>query len=103
MANVLYVPLMRAPPLPPLRADAYRMGMYLCNPLQDEAGWSALALIKVRVAAINDNVEDTAAPAASDGGSINVACTVRSSGSSVHSLGMELTLPFTARFILQNQ
>lgn len=47
---VLYVPVIRAPPLPPLRASAYASGASLIGPVDDPTGWQALPNFRVRVA-----------------------------------------------------
>ncbi|KAJ3527365.1 hypothetical protein NMY22_g9816 [Coprinellus aureogranulatus] len=41
-AAVLYVPMVRAPPLPPLRAIAYQNGLNLVGPDDDPIGWQPL-------------------------------------------------------------
>ncbi|KAJ2922281.1 hypothetical protein H1R20_g14811, partial [Candolleomyces eurysporus] len=48
-ANVPYVPVIKAPPLPPLRASAYRAGTYLVGPDDDPSGWYALSPLKLNI------------------------------------------------------
>ncbi|KAJ2923680.1 hypothetical protein H1R20_g13415, partial [Candolleomyces eurysporus] len=64
-ANVLYVPVIKAPPLPPLRASAYRAGTYLVGPDDDPSGWYTLSPPK-----LNINVKERPSLAA------DIACTV---------------------------
>ncbi|KAF6749009.1 hypothetical protein DFP72DRAFT_553208 [Ephemerocybe angulata] len=48
-ATVLYVPLIRPPPLPPLRASAYLNATYLVGPEDDPTGWQMLPKMYFRV------------------------------------------------------
>ncbi|KAJ3503321.1 hypothetical protein NMY22_g18289 [Coprinellus aureogranulatus] len=48
-ATVLYVPIIRSPPLPPLRASAYACGSFLVGPEDDPTGWQPLPKFSVRV------------------------------------------------------
>ncbi|RXW15595.1 hypothetical protein EST38_g10253 [Candolleomyces aberdarensis] len=60
-ANVLYVPVLRAPPLPLLRASAYFNGASsLVGPVEDRRGWFALPPSYFRVSTTKDTTPSTA-------------------------------------------
>ncbi|TEB36586.1 hypothetical protein FA13DRAFT_1726950 [Coprinellus micaceus] len=48
--TILHVPVIRAPPLPPLRASAYVGGSFLIGPRDDPTGWQPLPTFHVRAA-----------------------------------------------------
>ncbi|KAJ2923675.1 hypothetical protein H1R20_g13418, partial [Candolleomyces eurysporus] len=75
-ANVLYVPVIKAPPLPPLRASAYRAGTYLVGPDDDPSGWHALSPLK-----LNINVKERPSLAA------DIVCTVYVANPTVYTRG----------------
>ncbi|KAF5314512.1 hypothetical protein D9611_007110 [Ephemerocybe angulata] len=52
-ATVLYVPLIRPPPLPPLRASAYLNATYLVGPEDDPTGWKMLPKMNFSVATVD--------------------------------------------------
>ncbi|KAJ2925271.1 hypothetical protein H1R20_g11810, partial [Candolleomyces eurysporus] len=59
-ANVLYVPVLRAPPLPVLRASAYFNGASsLVGPVEDRRGWFALPPSYFRVSTTKDITSST--------------------------------------------
>ncbi|RXW13966.1 hypothetical protein EST38_g11888 [Candolleomyces aberdarensis] len=60
-ANVLYVPVLRAPPLPLLRASAYFNGASsLVGPVEDRRGWFALPPSYFQVSTTKDTTPSTA-------------------------------------------